>query len=232
MSPSSGYNTIMVDNYLFPTIRLLWPEGHEPAGDQANRSSWGENAVTDLGIPALIDALSPHAHLKEKFRAIFLQLSPQPEVIRYRQDVLEDLLASPVLLQGFDAILPRLTQLAFLSDYPFSTLLEQIVSRLGALELWVECVHELAKLLAAPEAGVRSAGLLRLRSALEAQAADPSFAALTRRKKENGRVTPVDRRRLRREVAYNRGIEARRDEGPSSCLFGGRGHDRSSPASV
>lgn len=168
----------MVENYRFPDIRLLWPEGHEPAGSRVDRSSWGENAVADLGIHTLVDTLSSQAHLKEKFRAIFLQLSPNPEVIRYRQDVLEDLLASPVLLQGFEAVLPRLTQLAFLSDYPFTTLLEQIVSRLGALELWVECVQVLAQLLALPEASVRAAGLLRLRAALQAQASDPSFLSL------------------------------------------------------
>jgi DNA mismatch repair protein MutS len=168
----------MADYFVFPEVRLLWPEGFGPSTDGIQKPTWGEYAVADLGIHTLVDALSPQTHLKDRFRSIFLQASPHPQVIHYRQEVLEDVLRSPALLQGLEGVLPRLSQLAFLSDYPYSTLLEQIVSRLGALELWVECVKELAELLAAPETGVRAAALLRLRAALESQAADPSFQSL------------------------------------------------------
>lgn len=166
----------MTDHYVFPDVRLLWPASQQPIAD--TRNAWGENAVNDLGIAALVDALSPKTHLKEKFRAIFLSLSPDPAVIRYRQAVLEDILNSANLEQGLNDLLPRLTQLAALSDYPFSTFLEQIISRLGALEVYVEAVEQLKTLLESDQVGVRSEGFMRLREAVQGQAADPSFRAL------------------------------------------------------
>ena len=170
----------MLSNQTEPEIHLLSPDPHSA---QAN-ARLSEQAARDLGLAALAEALAPRAQLRPQLRDAFLamlrRMTTDPDEIRYRQEVLQDLLDSPALAEGLEAVLPRLSQLGFLRDYPYTTFLERVINRLGELETYVDCVRQLRELFEDPRVLVRSRGFLRLRDALIEQERQPEFQSLVR----------------------------------------------------
>jgi hypothetical protein len=160
-------------------VSLLWPQGFE---DQAfNRGELRlEHAAPDLGLDALAAALSIEPQYTGGIRTILATLSDDVAVINYRHEVLDDFLNCPELVAGFEAILSLLVQLSYSSERQRAaqSQLHQAVSRLGELEVYVDCVKRLRALLAQIGPALRSAGLRRLREVLETREADPSFQAL------------------------------------------------------
>src|SRR5512133_722531 len=141
-------------------VSLLWPAGHDSETEQA--VLLGEYAGADLRLNALVDRLEFRGPLRERMRALLLHPVYAPEVIRYRQDVLADLLDNASLAARLQDLLPRLAQLGYLIDYPFQTRLDQITTRLGELEAYVACLQALQSGLDGPQVTLRSEGLLRL----------------------------------------------------------------------
>ncbi|HEY3342920.1 MAG TPA: hypothetical protein VGK81_12915, partial [Anaerolineae bacterium] len=156
-------------------ISLLWPAGAQPrAGLPQTRGA------TDLGLDALAAALSIEPRYAPSMRFILAELCDAPEVVRYRHAVLDDFLSCPGLAAGLEAALPMIVQLASAADpqRPHQTYLHQVVSRLGELELYVECVRQLRALFAGAGEQLHSAGLCNLRDMLIAREADPAFQSL------------------------------------------------------
>ena len=129
-----------------PEISLLWPDSSAAAG-AGNRNVLAGNAAGDLGIDTLVERLRFPAHLRVKLRELLLAPLSDAEAIRYRQDVLEDLLNNPRLVTRLEELLRKLAHLGYLSDYPFQTTLEKVTARLGELEVYIDCVHMLQQAL-------------------------------------------------------------------------------------
>src|ERR1041384_5957302 len=73
-------------------------------------------AAHDLQLDDLIAAFTPdRAHQKE-IHDLFSQLPRDPQVISYRQAVLDDLLANPELVERFTRLLPVIDSLF---EFPF-----------------------------------------------------------------------------------------------------------------
>src|SRR6059058_1021757 len=106
-----------------PPLSLLWPAGVAVAGSHVDALS--ASAAEDLNLMELIHAMqavdAPPIRLQQRVRfadQILSQLGQQAEVITYRQDILEDLLADRPLRERLGQLLPNLEALAEVSSIP------------------------------------------------------------------------------------------------------------------
>ena len=123
------------------------------------------DCARDIGLAALVDALAPEAADRPAIEQVLLKLCSDPEVIRYRQAVLEDLLNQPNLASRLGALLPAIKALAGYDRRWIKerNVLAEVAWRLGELETFVEIVQQLAA--AFQEAGARSSPASRCRDA-------------------------------------------------------------------
>ena len=157
------------------SFSLLWPADAPrmtvPLARQSGR---------DLGLPALLGAITPHKTEQQQIESVLLHLTHDPEVIRYRQAVVGDLWAQPFLADQLGELLPLIETLgAYRSavDRP-RTPLEEVTWRLGELEQLATCVQALAELFGRVGPHLQAQGWQALRQMVEKTAADPTFAHL------------------------------------------------------
>lgn len=157
------------------TTSLLWPGTiPERIGQNAH-----ERLARDLNLNALTRHLvldSSHTRLVE---ALLLHFTMEPEVIRYRQAVIADLLAAPDLLARLEGVLNTITGLEQYLRAPQwqENELRRVAWRLSELAHYVDAITELDEVLsAAPE--LQSRALLDLREDIHAIAHDETFVRL------------------------------------------------------
>jgi hypothetical protein len=135
----------------------------------------------DLGLSSIIRALDIDGRNSRFIGDVIAELTPHPDTIRYRQDVLDDLLRLPELAARLHTLLPHLRDLGDFGAgqrWGDSTPLLQVGSRLAELENYVRCVEELGTALDEVAETLRSAGLQALRDMLRVIRADHEYAQL------------------------------------------------------
>lgn len=130
----------------FPyNISLLWPPDHVRKSTSLD-SCLGENSIRDLDLARTISALSAGKHHRQNIENILLNLCHDPQVIRYRQAILEDLLNQPDLAARFENLFPILDELMYThyrEDREKPTL-HEVVWRMNELARFVECINGLS----------------------------------------------------------------------------------------
>ncbi|MCL7454063.1 MAG: hypothetical protein M8467_13550, partial [Anaerolineae bacterium] len=159
-------------------VNLLWPAGRPQTG-----LALYDSAVHDLELSTVVRAIalgdrSEHGDLIQR---VLYELCGDPEVIRYRQAIVADLIRDPELARGIEELLPLLDRL---NDYSMTSRdmpeLFQVAWWLGELETYVDCIEALVQVFARSEGEPASEGLCALRDlVLEIQARD-SFQDLRR----------------------------------------------------
>lgn len=181
-----------------PDISLLWPDGARD-GPPAGGARCNESCPSDLGLAAAVRSLCLETGDSRLTETLLLRLTGDLDTIRYRQEVLEDLLRSPALRNGAEDLLPRLDSLRrYQMPRERGEPLQEVAWRLGELAVYTECIQRLAALLESggepPEAGrptcggsqggreppPRSRGLQRLAAAVRAIQEQPAFRSLVR----------------------------------------------------
>jgi DNA mismatch repair protein MutS len=141
---------------------LLWPPAYR-AGQPACGAELDAGCARDIGLAALVDALAPEAADRPAVEHVLHNLCSDPEVIRYRQAVLEDLLNRPGLAERLSALLPAIKTLASYDRRWIKerNLLGEMAWRLGELETFVEIVQGLAAAFAGagPQTGGSQPGV-------------------------------------------------------------------------
>jgi DNA mismatch repair protein MutS len=163
-----------------PSISLLWPPG---AGVHApNTPRLSARAAADLDLETTVRALSASPGDQRMVTAALSTLCADPDVIAYRQAVLEDLLNAPELLARLEALLPAISAVERFryASRPGQTPLHEVVWRVGQLESYVECVRGLTAAFEGQAARVNSDALRRLCDEAARAAQDPLFAQLER----------------------------------------------------
>ncbi len=162
----------------FSSFSLLYPPG---LGSNQQRSSLelGPAAMHDLGMEGIISACTSNREHHEEIRRIFSRLPMDPDVISYRQDVLDDLLANPELAERFALLLPTIDSL-FKYSYrePEPKSLDEVVWRTGELQNIIDCSEGLAQVLHAAEGRIGSQGLRLLRDEICEVRSGPSYQSL------------------------------------------------------
>jgi DNA mismatch repair protein MutS len=162
-------------------LSLLWPGGAEPHSDP-ERERWGEFTQTDLGIETLAEYISSDQRHAKPILSFLLALTTDSEVIRYRQEILEDCLRLPDVLKTLEALQPALAEMGHLGGpLPAElTPLHKTLNRMTELELYTDCVHKLWSALSARREQLHSAGLLRLLDFLSGVRNQPAFLQMVK----------------------------------------------------
>ncbi len=79
---------------------LLYPPG-SLAKSTSRQTSLTSSARHDLRVDQIIVAFSDNRVHQKEISGIFTQVIGEPQVIRYRQDILADLLSTPALVDRF-----------------------------------------------------------------------------------------------------------------------------------
>jgi DNA mismatch repair protein MutS len=166
---------------LMDNFSLLWPEGGDPCPDP-DRPRWGERTQDDLGIDTLAEYLSPDPQYTESILSFLLPLTTDANIIRYRQEVLEDFLRVPEVAAIFESLQSPLEEMERLGGPTPTeqTPLHKTLYRMGELDLYVDCIEKLWGVLSANHKKIKSAGLLRLLEFTTKVHEDPGFLTMAR----------------------------------------------------
>ena len=163
-----------------PSFSLIHPSNkpHQTVFPQ-----WGDHSIADLGLEKLITSLSYSPNYKKAVQDILLELTCDPAVIDYRQEILEDFLNNKNLLAQFTEILPLITKLKEYSEIrsPGSKeeTVNQTLGRLTELNAYLDCVRQLKEILLSNENKIHSNGLKELNVLLAKIETDETFQSLS-----------------------------------------------------
>jgi DNA mismatch repair protein MutS len=158
---------------------LLYPTGYA-AKEAGSILELSPAAAHDLALEDLIAAFASDREHQKQIQELFVRLPRDPQVIAYRQAVLEDLLANPAVVERFTAFLPVIDSLY---NYPFRakpdmTWLYEVVWRAGELQNIIDCFEGMGAALSSAEDKVHSEGLRRLLEEIRKAQGDPKYQSL------------------------------------------------------
>ena len=143
----------------FDNFSLMFPEGKNRDCSQLT-----DEAVNDLSLDFILDALSEDNYEKNLMRKIMVQVICDEEIIRYRRDVFEDFLRFPNLRDEMSELLKKLTDLReierFQKDQEASSLW-MLINRLREIDEYVGCITRIKEIL--ENLDIKSDGMLRLK---------------------------------------------------------------------
>lgn len=138
---------------------LLYPQGFEP-----DCQTLSEEACNDLSLELICDKLTEDTFEHNIIKNIMMKVERNPEVIRYRTDVFDDIVHFPKLREHIKDLLE---QLAFLKELERSLKdtaaapIWQLVNRLNELDIYINCISGINEALSENE--VKSQGLKLLK---------------------------------------------------------------------
>ncbi len=153
---------------------LLWPAGLDT---EARCGATSGPIAEDLLLDRIGEAMAGDDCPRSQIVAMLQRPCLDAQAITYRQDIVADFDEAPDLSAEIAAYLPRIAELAYFTETrkAESSALRQMLWRLGELELYVECITSLSRLLSGR---VRSAGLRALARLVEERREDPLFENL------------------------------------------------------
>jgi len=159
------------------TFRLLWPPGIE---ERPSSSDLSANSSHDLALENTLFHFDPDPSHRQVIGQILQSMTTDPEVIRYRQDVLDDILTHSQLVERFNDLLPAFDALARYQFPPLetSTVMHQVIWRGGELEKLVDCVSGLSEIFQEIGNDIKSDGLCLLRQKINDIEQDESYQNL------------------------------------------------------
>ncbi len=163
--------------FSIPPTSLLWPISRPPAAP-----SKGAAAVaweSDLGLGELAQYFSSDRRYLPFIRSLLAALTTDPQVIAWRQAVLADFVANPIMAEKIDGLLGRFVDLRqgnALFGQRRKNLLLETSDRLAELELYVAIVQDLYAAL--QEAHLQSPALTKVCDDLAMLLADENFQSL------------------------------------------------------
>jgi len=151
-----------------------------PSGKQQTNNHFAHNWAGDLHIEGLLDALSVDPIYRPSNHALLSTLVTDIEIIRYRQDVLRDLMSNEKLATRLPEVLEVIQTLkgyTHIGNWR-EPQLRLIAWRVGELESFVNCVVMLHELLSAVGEKLQSTGLVQLRKFMSVIVQDETFQKL------------------------------------------------------
>jgi len=138
---------------------LLYPEGKEP-----EFCTLSNETCNDLSIEHMVDQIAESDYEHTVIQRMMTKLVSDPEVIRYRCDIFEDILKFPSLR---DKIKELLDELDYLKDLERSVKdntaepIWQLINRLQELDVYVNCISGINESLENND--IKSEGLIKLK---------------------------------------------------------------------
>lgn len=171
------------DDQPFDDLSLLFPPGPfsqaQAASTELSPAVWH-----DLGLDQIVPAFTANRDHQKEIQKILARLVHAPEVLQYRQQILDDLLKHPHLLDQLAALLPAIDSL---TGYSFHlekekglNLLHEVTWRVGELQNIIDCIEAMAKSLLEAKDTLASQGLQRLLAATLDVRATPIYQNLAK----------------------------------------------------
>ncbi len=134
----------------------------------------------DLGLDNIVAAFSPKREYKKEIAAELSRLIQSPEIIQYRQDIIEDLLNNPPLVKRLADLLPVIDAFdrnSFRIDQEMNSI-HKLIWRIGDLQNIVDCVQGLSNIFEDLRDRISSAGLRGLVQEIQKINQNPLFQNL------------------------------------------------------
>ena len=150
-----------------------------PANSNAVYNTLSKEAVNDLSVDFLVDALTKDGYEKNIIKQILTEITDDEETVRYRRDIFEDFLRFPKLREDLTALILKLKDLREIERFQKdseSTYLWQLINRLREMDGYVECITQIKLTLEAID--IKSEGLLELKKNVQAIYNDSGFPEL------------------------------------------------------
>lgn len=162
---------------------LLYPKGPGiSANGQDSFLELSPAAAHDLGLDEIIAAFATDREHQKEIRNLFSRLPCDPQVITYRQAVLEDLLANPELAERFASFLPVIDSLFAYSyrSHQKMTWLHEVIWRAGELQNMIDCFEGMGEILRSVKGRLHSEGLRDLQEEIRKAQNDPKYQSLVK----------------------------------------------------
>ena len=134
-----------------------------PNGVKTNSKQLSPEAVNDLSVDYICEKLSGEVFEQNIIKNIMINMECDPEVIRYRRDVFDDIYHYPQLREGIKGLLE---ELAYLKDLEKSAKdsaaspVWRLINRLQELDIYINCIEGIHKALSSHD--IHSEGLKKL----------------------------------------------------------------------
>lgn len=139
---------------------LLFPENSDKS-----TKTLTEEAINDLSIDFILDALTEESYEKNLIKQILVQITDDSEVISYRRDVFDDFLRFPKLRSELSELVVKLADLRdierFQKDQEASSLW-MLINRLREIDEYVNCITSIKNIL--ENLDIHSDGMKSLRA--------------------------------------------------------------------
>ena len=157
-----------------PDFSLLFPDKNKSTGKKLS-----EEACNDLSLDYICEELTGEPFEQNIIKNIMITMEKDPEVIRYRRDVFDDLLHFPKLRERIKELLE---ELAYLKELEKSVKdataapIWQLLNRLQELDIYVNCISGIHTSLT--EHPIQSEGLHKLKDFVGSIFTDSGFEYL------------------------------------------------------
>ena len=135
-----------------------------PQNTERNLQQLSDEAVNDLSLEFIVDALTEVNAEKPHLMGLMRQIPSDPEVIRYRRDIFEDFLRFPKLREAMKELVLKLTDLRDLERFQKDTdmsSLWSLINRLREIDDYISCITMIKNVLSDME--VTSSGMRELK---------------------------------------------------------------------
>ena len=147
------------EGFTMKEFSLLYPRNVRP-----DTMTLSDDAVNDLSVGFICEKLSGELFEQNIIKNIMINMERNPEVIRYRRDVFDDIYHFPSLREQIKDLLEQLAYLRELEKStkdPTASPVWQLINRLQELDIYVNCISGIYKTLS--ENDIRSEGLLQMK---------------------------------------------------------------------
>lgn len=163
------------------SFSLLYPP-EKGAGQQNTFLEPSSATAHDLGVDDIVSAFTSDREHQNEIRKLFSRLLCDPDVISYRQDILDDLLANHELAERFKTLLPVIDSLfkySYRSEQEMR-LLHEVIWRIGELQSIIDCFEGLRETFDAVGNKIKSRGLHVLQEEVRKVYEEESYQNLVR----------------------------------------------------
>jgi DNA mismatch repair ATPase MutS len=166
---------------LYPNGPGISSDGHTAVGAESCLDL-DAAAARDLGVEELVAAFTSDREHQKEIRKVLSQLPRDPDVIAYRQAVLDDLLANPELVEKFTFLLPVIDSLfkySYRAKQEMNSI-HDVIWRAGELQNIIDCFEGVGEILQSAEDKIKSEGLRLLLEEIRRAQNDPKYQSLVK----------------------------------------------------
>lgn len=161
-------------------FNLLYPTGKQP-----NYQTLSDDVIRNLSLDHIIQRVTASNAERNMIKRMMTQIECDPDVIRFRCDIFEDIIRFPELRNKMKDLLEQLDFMKsiggnFVEENASS--IWQLVNRLRELEVYIDCITEIKETL--QKFPVKSEGLKQLRDYVSSVYNDSGFKYLSEDIKE------------------------------------------------